>query len=128
LANLDADAREPERLEFLGNALVAAVGRFSQAAVELDEGGQMLCVRQPATAGAGAEASGGLARNAAEHDVLVLAVAVRLGPGAAEKDDVPARMGERRRWDRHVEGLVLAQAAKITQIAYAIKMRDCPSL
>jgi len=43
--------------------------------MELDQGGQVLGVRQAAAAGAGAEARGGLAGDAAEEDVLVLTVA-----------------------------------------------------
>jgi len=101
---LDADRGEAEVGELLGDALVAGVRGLAETAVELDEGGQVLRVRQAAAAGASAEAGRGLARDAAEHDVLVLPVAGR--SGAAEEEDVVVREMRRRWRDRKVEGLV----------------------
>jgi hypothetical protein len=79
--------------------------------VELDQGRQVLGVREAPAAGACAEARRRVAGDAAQEDVLVLAFARALWAWAAEEDDVVVR--ERRRRHRQVEGLLVAHAAKI---------------
>ena len=77
--------------------------------MQLDECSQVLRVGEAAAAGAGPEARCGLARDAAEQDVLVLAVARAFG--VAEEEDVVLRQMRRRRRDRQVEGLVRSGTA-----------------
>ena len=107
----DADAREAQRLELVCDSLVAAVGCFAETTVQLNQGCQVLGVREAPATGACAEAGGRVARNAPQEDVLVLPVARALRAGAAEEDDVVMR--QQRRRDRDVEGLVVAHGAKI---------------
>jgi hypothetical protein len=121
---LNRDGREPELVEERACALVAGVGLLAEAAVQLDERAQVLRMRETASAGAGAEATGNLARDAPEEDVLVLAGALALRL-LAEEEHVAVRPGERRRRERDLEGLVAAHGAKIAQIADALNVSRC---
>jgi hypothetical protein len=93
--------------------------------MEVDESGQVLGVRQPTRAGAGAEAHRRFTRYAPQHDVLVI-LARRAFAAVPEEEHVAVR-AERRRGHRNrelpFELLVVAHGSVIALIAHAVKTK-----
>jgi hypothetical protein len=102
-APLDRYAAETELVERASQLVVASVGPFPSATVQLHEGGEVLGVRHRASARGRAELHRGLPRDAPEHDVLVLLGAGLRSALSANEHDAVVR--PRHAWRQgHFEG------------------------